>query len=114
MASGQIVSQHVVQEMPGQPMGENGPLGPPVMPAQNYGQAYAQMGQIAMNEFKGFGDAIIGVDVTMDGKWIVATTKNYLLVLKTVAKGHPDINGFNDNIKRFLYVTMFYQQGLKY
>lgn len=33
------------------------------------------------------GDGITGIDVTQDGKWILATTPNYLLVLLTEIEG---------------------------
>jgi hypothetical protein len=31
----------------------------------------------------GYGDPIIGIDITNDGSWIVATCKNYLLIINT-------------------------------
>lgn len=31
----------------------------------------------------GLGAPITAVDVTYDGKWVLATTKNYLMVVKT-------------------------------
>jgi len=34
----------------------------------------------------GLGGPITGVDVTYDGKWVLATTKNYLMVVKTTYK----------------------------
>lgn len=34
----------------------------------------------------GLGGPITAVDVTYDGKWILATTKNYLMVVKTTYK----------------------------
>jgi len=37
----------------------------------------------AKTTFLGFGDPIKGIDVTHDGKWIVATCSTYLLLIKT-------------------------------
>jgi len=37
----------------------------------------------AKTAFTGFGDPIKGIDVTQDGKWIVATCSTYLLLIKT-------------------------------
>ena len=34
----------------------------------------------------GLGGPITAVDVTYDGKWVLATTKNYLMVVKTTYK----------------------------
>lgn len=34
----------------------------------------------------GLGGPITAVDVTYDGKWVLATTKNYLMVVKTTFK----------------------------
>jgi len=45
-----------------------------------------------MNTLPGLGDAIIAIDVTRDGKWVLATCKDYLIVIPTVSK---DITGFD-------------------
>ncbi len=37
----------------------------------------------------GLGAPITSVDVTYDGKWILATTKSYLMVVKTIYKVCP-------------------------
>jgi len=37
----------------------------------------------AKTALPGLGDPIVGMDVTEDGKWIVATTKQYLMVIGT-------------------------------
>ena len=37
----------------------------------------------------GLGAPITSVDVTYDGKWILATTKSYLMVVKTIYKVQP-------------------------
>ena len=36
---------------------------------------------VARNNYPGFGDPIVGVDVTNDGKWTLVTCKTYLLVI---------------------------------
>ena len=41
----------------------------------------------------GFGDAILGIDVTESGRWIVATCKTYLLLINTEING-TDSLGF--------------------
>lgn len=40
----------------------------------------------AKTHLPGIGDPIIGIDVTEDGKWIIATCKNYLLLINTTPK----------------------------
>ena len=42
---------------------------------------FKQVGQIAKTSFPGLGDAILSVDVTDDGCWVLATAKTYLLLL---------------------------------
>lgn len=37
----------------------------------------------ASTSIPGLGSPVTSVDVTYDGKWVVATTRNYLMVLKT-------------------------------
>eukprot|EP01087_Luapelamoeba_hula_P014797 TRINITY_DN4389_c0_g1_i2.p2 TRINITY_DN4389_c0_g1~~TRINITY_DN4389_c0_g1_i2.p2 ORF type:complete len:395 (-),score=83.63 TRINITY_DN4389_c0_g1_i2:57-1241(-) len=37
----------------------------------------------AKTNLPGFGDAVKGIDVTADGKWVLATSKTYLLVIPT-------------------------------
>ncbi|KAL6062309.1 Vacuolar import and degradation protein 27 [Balamuthia mandrillaris] len=41
----------------------------------------------AKTELPGFGDPIIGIDVTADGHWVLATCPTYLLVVPTVLSG---------------------------
>jgi hypothetical protein len=41
----------------------------------------------------GFGDAILGIDVTENGQWIVATCKTYLLLINTVIDGSSGGDG---------------------
>ncbi|KAA6427924.1 hypothetical protein WJX79_002136 [Trebouxia sp. C0005] len=48
----------------------------------------------------GLGGPITAVDVTYDGKWVLATTKNYLMVVKTTYKdkGGKETNGFKSKM----------------
>ena len=43
------------------------------------------------------GDAIVGLDVTADGSYVLATTKHYLLVIPTQVEGQ-DKSGFKQSI----------------
>jgi len=43
----------------------------------------------------GLGDPVIGIDVTEDGHYIVATTSQYLLVIPTVIEGKKGKTGFD-------------------
>lgn len=47
---------------------------------------YDKVGKIAKTLLRGFGDAIIGIDATNDGKWVLATTKTYLLLVLASCK----------------------------
>jgi len=44
---------------------------------------YSDIGKNAKNKFPGFGDPIKNIDISKDGKWIVATCENYLILLPT-------------------------------
>lgn len=46
----------------------------------------------------GLGDPIIGVDTTENGKWIVGTCKNYLLLIDTEIKGESGSLGFQKSM----------------
>lgn len=48
---------------------------------------YDQIGKNAKTHLPGLGDPIIGIDVSEDGFFILATTKKYLLVIDTRVKG---------------------------
>jgi hypothetical protein len=50
----------------------------------------------ANTSIPGLGQPISAVDVTYDGKWVVATTDDYLLVIKTIFtnKRGQETNGF--------------------
>jgi len=45
---------------------------------------FDSIGKNAKTALPPLGDPIIGIDVTADGRWIVATTKNYLLLIDTL------------------------------
>ncbi|KAG9296039.1 hypothetical protein G9A89_011891 [Geosiphon pyriformis] len=51
---------------------------------------YDKLGKSAKTNLPGLGDPIIGVDVTADGKYVVATCRTYLLLVNTELKGDPD------------------------
>ena len=42
------------------------------------------VGKIAKTALPAMGDPIIGIDVTADGRWVIATCKPYLLLIDTV------------------------------
>ena len=48
---------------------------------------YDQIGKNAKTHLPGLGDRIIGIDVTEDGNYILATTHKYLLVIDTRVQG---------------------------
>ncbi|PFH52779.1 hypothetical protein AMATHDRAFT_73906 [Amanita thiersii Skay4041] len=45
---------------------------------------FDSIGKIAKTALPPLGDPILGIDVTADGRWIVATTKTYLLLIDTM------------------------------
>mmetsp|Transcript_12968 Transcript_12968/g.21245 ORF Transcript_12968/g.21245 Transcript_12968/m.21245 type:complete len:827 (-) Transcript_12968:647-3127(-) len=48
---------------------------------------YNDISKRAKTSLPGLGDPIIGIDVTADGKWILATTNTYLLVVPSQVEG---------------------------
>jgi hypothetical protein len=42
------------------------------------------MGKNAKNLFPGWGEPIYHIEVTKNGKWLLATCKNYLILLPTI------------------------------
>lgn len=48
---------------------------------------YDQIGKNAKTHLPGLGDAIIGIDVSEDGNYVLATTAKYLLIIDTRVKG---------------------------
>jgi len=66
---------------------------------------FKQVGQNAKNLYPGLGDPILALDSTMDGKWLLATTKTYLLLLPTIIdskNGYLTSLGKDKNIPRKL------------
>jgi hypothetical protein len=47
---------------------------------------FTKVGQNAKNLIPGLGDPIKGIDVTLDGRWVVATCNRYLILLSTTGK----------------------------
>ncbi|KAF2664678.1 vacuolar import and degradation protein [Microthyrium microscopicum] len=47
---------------------------------------YDRLGINAKTNLPGLGDAIIGIDVSADGRWVLATAKTYLLLVDTQQK----------------------------
>ena len=44
---------------------------------------YKEVGQNAKTALPGLGDPIRGIDMSIDGKWVVATTQTYVMLLPT-------------------------------
>lgn len=57
---------------------------------------YNEMGKNAKNLYPGLGDEILSIDCTKDGKWVLATCKNYLLLVPAF---HQEKNAFTHTIK---------------
>lgn len=49
-------------------------------------QLYDRLGVRAKTHLPALGDAILGIDVSADGKWLLATCKTYLLLVDTTIK----------------------------
>ncbi len=47
---------------------------------------FDSVGKMAKNLLPGFGERIIGIDVTANGEWILATCKDYLLLIHNITK----------------------------
>ena len=60
-----------------------------------YGNASASSLNKASTNIPGLGKPITAIDVTYDGKWVIATTDAYIMVLKTVfSKDGKETNAF--------------------
>jgi len=57
---------------------------------------YKDVGQNAKNLYPGLGDPILSIDCTKDGRFILATCKNYLIFLPVCFENK---NGFNQTLK---------------
>lgn len=62
---------------------------------------YDTIGKNAKTHLPGLGDPIIGIDVSEDGKYVLATTKKYLLVINTEVKEHKQPSGFLRSMGKF-------------
>ncbi|RIA94491.1 VID27 cytoplasmic protein [Glomus cerebriforme] len=51
---------------------------------------FDSLGKIAKTNLPAMGSAIKGIDVTSDGKWLIATTDQYLLLVNTEIKSDSD------------------------
>ena len=51
---------------------------------------FDRLGIIAKTHIPALGDPIIGLDVSADGRWILATTRTYLLLVDAMQKEGPD------------------------
>ncbi|CAG8508042.1 743_t:CDS:10 [Ambispora leptoticha] len=60
---------------------------------------YDTLGKNAKTNLTGLGDPIIGVDVTSDGKYVVATCRTYLLLINTQLAGE-DRTGFEKSFAK--------------
>ena len=58
---------------------------------------FKEVGQNAKTLFPGLGDPIVGLDSTLDGHWLLATTKNYLMLIQTVVDGK---SGYKQSISK--------------
>lgn len=61
---------------------------------------YDKIDKQAKTSLPGFGDPIIGIDVTEDGKYILATCKTYLLVYQTFGSEDKSLDGFKKSLGR--------------
>ncbi|EAR95804.2 Vid27 cytoplasmic protein (macronuclear) [Tetrahymena thermophila SB210] len=61
---------------------------------------YNDVTKNAKNQFNlGYGDPIKGLDISQDGKWILATCQTYLILFPTYDCSNVTKNGFNSTIK---------------
>lgn len=58
---------------------------------------YNKLDKRAKTLLPGFGDAIIGIDVSANGKWIIATCKTYLLLINAQIEG-SEATGFTKSL----------------
>ncbi|KXS18694.1 VID27-domain-containing protein [Gonapodya prolifera JEL478] len=56
---------------------------------------FDSVGKRAKTELPGLGDPIIGIDVSADGQWVLATCKDYILLVNTAIKGADGATGFS-------------------
>ncbi|GBB93469.1 hypothetical protein RclHR1_02180011 [Rhizophagus clarus] len=62
---------------------------------------FDSLGKIAKTNLPAMGSAIKGIDVTSDGKWLIATTDKYLLLINTEIKSdHEGRTGFQKSFAK--------------
>ncbi|CAG8598099.1 9853_t:CDS:10, partial [Funneliformis mosseae] len=62
---------------------------------------FDSLGKIAKTNLPAMGSAIKGIDVTSDGKWLIATTDKYLLLINTEIKSdHEGRTGFEKSFAK--------------
>ena len=68
---------------------------------------FDRLGINAKTNLPNIGDPIIGIDVTADGQWVIATCKQYLLLIDTRLKGgdHEVKTGFEKSFPKDKKVT---------
>jgi len=59
---------------------------------------YSDIAKNAKTLLPGLGDEVIGIDVTENGHWILATSARYLLVLRTVLPDDKSKTGFDKSL----------------
>jgi hypothetical protein len=57
---------------------------------------YKQVGQNAKTLLPGLGEPIKSIDVSLDGEWVLATCKSYLLIIPTTLSNGK--TGFSDRM----------------
>ncbi|KAJ3341941.1 hypothetical protein HDU93_003762 [Gonapodya sp. JEL0774] len=59
---------------------------------------FDSVGKRAKTELPGLGDPILGIDVSSDGEWVLATCKDYILLVNTAIKGANGATGFTKSM----------------
>lgn len=58
---------------------------------------YDHTGKKAKTKLPGLGDPVVGIDVTEDGRWVLATTPRYLMLISTIVDGRAK-SGFQQSM----------------
>jgi hypothetical protein len=70
---------------------------------------FDSLGKIAKTNLPAMGSAIKGIDVTSDGKWLIATTDKYLLLINTEIKSDLEgRTGFEKSFAKAEKVFIYY------
>lgn len=76
---------------------------------------FKQVGQIAKTSFPGLGEAIVSVEVTADGSWVLGTTKSYLLLLQVSGtNGNGFMQRLGKNKRKPIKLTLLPTDMAKY